>query len=192
MTLRSRWHVKITSLQNQRGKNRVHVFPTATIMHTFWVSIFFSVYICSTFWTGRWILPIFEGGNAIIPHCCQAKHQYLGCNLPPVGYKVWGAPSCCVRPYYRENTWTRPISEVKPGQAQLVLRWATTWEHWVLYAFLECGRVYPKFFQVKASRGHFYFTRLFKVTTSHFFWLRPIPNVAWTQNQKRLPPSKGV
>ena len=41
----------------------------------------------------------------------------------------------CVRPYYREYTWTRPISEVKPGQAQLVLRWATTWEHWVLYAF---------------------------------------------------------
>ena len=28
-----------------------------------------------------------------------------------------------VRPYYREYTWTRPISEVKPGQAQLVLRW---------------------------------------------------------------------
>ena len=28
------------------------------------------------------------------------------------------------------------ISEVKPSQAQLVLRWETTWEHWVLYAFL--------------------------------------------------------
>ena len=27
-------------------------------------------------------------------------------------------------------------SEVKPSQAQLVLRWETTLEHWVLYAFL--------------------------------------------------------
>ena len=34
------------------------------------------------------------------------------------------------------NTPIRPISAVNPGQAQLVLRWETTWEHWVLYAFL--------------------------------------------------------
>ena len=27
-------------------------------------------------------------------------------------------------------------SAVKPGQAQLVLRWVTTWEPWVLYVFL--------------------------------------------------------
>ena len=48
-----------------------------------------------------------------------------------------------VRPYYREYTWTRPISEVKPGQAQLVLRWATTWEHWVLYAFFYKKNIFP-------------------------------------------------
>ena len=62
--------------------------------------------------------------------------------LPPLSFKkeiklqiFVRTNHCRVRPYYREYTWTRPISEVKPGQAQLVLRWATTWEHWVLYAF---------------------------------------------------------
>ena len=29
--------------------------------------------------------------------------------------------------------------EIKPGKAQLVLTWETTWEHWVLYAFLLGG-----------------------------------------------------
>ena len=45
--------------------------------------------------------------------------------------------TCCVRPYYRESTWTRLISEVKPCQAALVLGWATTWEPAVLYTFYQ-------------------------------------------------------
>ena len=38
--------------------------------------------------------------------------------------------------YYRENTASRPISEVKPGQAFLVLWWETTRESEVRYGFL--------------------------------------------------------
>ena len=42
-----------------------------------------------------------------------------------ISWKGWGGSIqiflfwyiCRVRPYYREYTWTRPISEVKPGQA---------------------------------------------------------------------------
>ena len=37
-----------------------------------------------------------------------------------------------LRPYTRENTGTRPISEVKHELAQSVLWWGTTREYWVL------------------------------------------------------------
>lgn len=51
----------------------------------------------------------------------------------------------CVRPYYVENTVSRLICEVKPRQARWVLRWVTTRETWVLYAFL--------FFKLSKKKG---------------------------------------
>ena len=41
-----------------------------------------------------------------------------------------------LRPYRVENTGSRPISEVKQRRAWIVLRWVTTWELQVLWAFL--------------------------------------------------------
>ena len=38
----------------------------------------------------------------------------------------------CLRPYHVENTGSRPITEVKPGRAGLVLGWVTAWEYPVL------------------------------------------------------------
>ena len=40
------------------------------------------------------------------------------------------------RPYYVENTGSRPITEVKQHWAWLVLGWETAWEHQVLLSFL--------------------------------------------------------
>ena len=37
-----------------------------------------------------------------------------------------------LRPYHREHTGSRPITEVKPGRAGLVLGWVTAWEYPVL------------------------------------------------------------
>lgn len=37
-----------------------------------------------------------------------------------------------LRPYHRENTGSRPITEVKPCRAGLVLGWVTAWEYPVL------------------------------------------------------------
>ena len=37
-----------------------------------------------------------------------------------------------LRPYHREYTGSRPITEVKPGRAGLVLGWVTAWEYPVL------------------------------------------------------------
>ena len=37
-----------------------------------------------------------------------------------------------LRPYHVECTGSRPITEVKPRRAQLVLGWATALEYWVL------------------------------------------------------------
>ena len=34
----------------------------------------------------------------------------------------------CLRPYYNENTRSRPITEVKHRQAGIVLGWGTAWE----------------------------------------------------------------
>lgn len=39
-------------------------------------------------------------------------------------------------PYHQESTWSRPISEVKPGRASPVLRWEITREPLVLHSFL--------------------------------------------------------
>ena len=44
-------------------------------------------------------------------------------------------PAIGLRPYYGESTRSHPNSEVKHHQAQLVLRWGTTLEPWVLQAF---------------------------------------------------------
>ena len=50
-----------------------------------------------------------------------------------------------IRPYYPENTASRPICEVKQGQVRLVLAWGTSWEVRMLYIFLTflllCCRV---------------------------------------------------
>ena len=35
----------------------------------------------------------------------------------------------CLRPYHREYTGSRLITEVKPGRAGLVLGWVTAWEY---------------------------------------------------------------
>ena len=40
--------------------------------------------------------------------------------------------SLCLRPYYVENTGSRPITEVKQRRAWLVLGWVTAWEYQVL------------------------------------------------------------
>ena len=50
--------------------------------------------------------------------------------LPGVAPSGGRTDSCrlCLRPYYAENTGTRPISEVKQRRAWGVLRWVTTWE----------------------------------------------------------------
>lgn len=42
------------------------------------------------------------------------------------------APFSCLRPYHRESTGSRPITEVKPCRAGLVLGWVTAWEYPVL------------------------------------------------------------
>jgi hypothetical protein len=44
-------------------------------------------------------------------------------------------PVIAVPSYYLENTASRPISEVKSGQAVLVLWWETTRESAVRYGF---------------------------------------------------------
>lgn len=41
------------------------------------------------------------------------------------------------RPYHREYTGSRLITEVKHGWARLVLAWVTCWEYRVLLAFLS-------------------------------------------------------
>ena len=39
------------------------------------------------------------------------------------------APFSSLRPYHRESTGSRPITEVKPCRAGLVLGWVTAWEY---------------------------------------------------------------
>ena len=39
------------------------------------------------------------------------------------------------RPYQHDSTASRLLSEVKHVRAQLVLRWGTTLESWVLFSF---------------------------------------------------------
>ena len=45
------------------------------------------------------------------------------------------ARSECTRPYYLDNTVSRPICEVKQDQVRLVLAWGTSWEVQMLYIF---------------------------------------------------------
>ena len=42
------------------------------------------------------------------------------------------SPFSRLRPYHRENTGSRLITEVKPCRAGLVLGWVTAWEYPVL------------------------------------------------------------
>ena len=42
-------------------------------------------------------------------------------------------PTCQERPYSNENTASRLLSEVKHCLVQLVLRWGTTLESWMLF-----------------------------------------------------------
>ena len=66
---------------------------------------------------------------------------------PSHGQKGISKRQCWIRPYYLESTASRPISEVKRGQASLVLRWGTTWEPLVLYSFPNTSPFFPGPFQ---------------------------------------------
>lgn len=63
--------------------------------------------------------------------------------------KIWESGGAWLRPYQEENTTSRPISEVKPLRARLVLGLETTREH----------RVSQSFF----VNPYFYFV-------NHYFW----------------------
>ena len=65
---------------------------------------------------------------------------------------------------YQESTQTRPIADVKPAQAQVVLRWATTWEHWVKVD-------QNQFFQSKLTQTSFFSV---KIDQNQFFWPKPM------------------
>lgn len=56
-------------------------------------------------------------------YCVEGK--YTGCANPYVSRVMH---HICLRPYHRENSGSRPISEDKHGWARLVLGWETTWE----------------------------------------------------------------
>jgi hypothetical protein len=58
-------------------------------------------------------------------------------------YKAKNLCYCQERPYHDDSTASRLLSEVKHRRAQLVLRWGTTLESWVLFFlfflfFLPC------------------------------------------------------
>ena len=54
---------------------------------------------------------------------------------------------CCQRSYHVEYTGSRPIAEVKPHWAALVLSWVTRWEYAVLLALsLFCLFFFPSSF----------------------------------------------
>ena len=51
-----------------------------------------------------------------------------------------------IRPYYLDNTVSRPICEVKQGQVRLVLAWGTSWEVRMLYIFCSFLHFFCSFF----------------------------------------------
>ena len=57
----------------------------------------------------------------------------------PINFRIYidASVSCFrERPYQHDSTASRLLSEVKHVRAQLVLRWGTTLESWVLFSFL--------------------------------------------------------
>ena len=88
------------------------------------------------------LAPVFPVFGASVSHCppCAALFAefFSGGPLgrgPPPGPRTERPPMTDAYGHTTGNTPERLISEVNPSQAQLVLRWETTWEHWVLYAF---------------------------------------------------------
>ena len=58
-------------------------------------------------------------------------------------YEAANTSSVRVRPYQHDSTASRLLSEVKHARAQLVLRWGTTLESWVLFSFYFCFKPWP-------------------------------------------------
>ena len=80
----------------------------------------------------------------------------------------------CQRSYHVEYTGSRPIAEVKPHWAALVLSWVTRWEYAVLLALsLFCLFFFPSSFL--SSPSLFYTAskrnRLLPCHSLFFFWL---------------------
>ena len=104
-----------------------------------------------------------------------AQLFYVLCFGRPEGrdiakYWLFGATLAQDSPWHLENFWAKKqttgntpdrvrFSEVKPGQVQLVLRWATTWEHW--------GQNRPKpVFLAKIDKNHFFRPKSIKTSFS--------------------------
>ena len=102
-----------------------------------------------------------------------AQLFYVLCFGRPEGrdiakYWLFGATLAQDSPWHLENFWAKKqttgntpdrvrFSEVKPGQVQLVLRWATTWEHW--------GQNRPKpVFLAKIDQNQFFWPKSTKTT----------------------------
>ena len=70
-----------------------------------------------------------------MPPTCRTPPR---CRTPPADSARRRAPDAtysCVWPHARDSTASRQLSEVKQVPAQLVLRWVTTLEPWVLNIF---------------------------------------------------------
>ena len=84
---------------------------------------------------------------------CEAARK------PFPSYRCFLYACSWLRPQHRENTGSRPITEVKLGRARLVLGWETAWESrvlqpfcWAFFAYFSFLLVFPTtslFFQVE-------------------------------------------
>ena len=95
--------------------------------------------ICAYFSALEPVFPVFGASLSPCPPCASLFAEFfIG---RPSGRGPTPARGPNVRPWLMRTAillgihLNLPMSAVKPGQAQLVLRWVTTWEHWVLYAF---------------------------------------------------------
>ena len=101
----------VSAVSHTAARPRAHARPPALCRCTWWHS---------------------TGGALARERPARASQGGTKASTPRVLYQM--------RPYYLERTGSHPNSEVKQGQAQVVLRWGTTREGWVLHLFCARGR----------------------------------------------------
>ena len=70
----------------------------------------------------------------------------------------------CLRPYSVESTSSRPITEVKPHLARLVLGWVTAWEYLVLQTLFLLRQILNLHFHLSSGNSCEYRNNLLSAT----------------------------